>query len=134
MKQILAPMEAMRSLVSQQTYAPGADYRRASFCLELPVEDGVILYHTLSGEMLWMTKAEYDRADADESLKTELVRKRFMVPCGFDEKRYADQVKKVVKLLQKESGAITSFTIFTTMDCNARCFYCYERGASHATP
>ena len=128
MKQIFAPMDTMGPLIRQQAYSPNTAYRWALFCLALPIEDGVILYHTLSGEMLWLTKAEYDRADADESLKTELVRKRFMVPVGFDEKRYADQVKKVVKLLQKESGAIASFTIFTTMDCNARCFYCYERG------
>ena len=128
MKQILAPMGVMRSLASQQRYAPEADYRRASFCLELPVEDGVLLYHTLSGEMLWMTKAEYDRANTDESLKIELVRKRFMVPVGFDEKRYADQVKTVAGLLRKEKSAVTEFTVFTTLDCNARCFYCYEKG------
>ncbi|MEI3172875.1 MAG: radical SAM protein [Lachnospiraceae bacterium] len=30
----------------------------------------------------------------------------------------------------KEPEHITSYTIFTTTDCNARCFYCYEMGRS----
>ena len=133
MKQILEPIEVMRSLVKQQPYSTETTYRWVSHHLALPTDDGWILYHTLSGEMLWLTKEEYDRVDTDEALKAALVRKRFLVPHNFDEKRYADQVNTVVKLLQKEEDAVTTFTIFTTLDCNARCFYCYEMGRTRET-
>lgn len=32
--------------------------------------------------------------------------------------------------MQKEPEHTTTYTIFTTTDCNARCFYCYEMGRS----
>ena len=44
--------------------------------------------------------------------------------------KYADQVRFIRRTMWKEPEHITSYTIFTTTDCNARCFYCYEMGRS----
>ena len=30
--------------------------------------------------------------------------------------------------MQKNGGEKTEFTVLTTTDCNARCYYCYEKG------
>lgn len=47
-----------------------------------------------------------------------------------DDMKYADQVRFIRRTMWKEPEHITCYTIFTTTDCNARCFYCYEMGRS----
>lgn len=44
--------------------------------------------------------------------------------------KYADHVRFIRRTMQKEPEHTTTYTIFTTTDCNARCFYCYEMGRS----
>lgn len=40
------------------------------------------------------------------------------------------EVRKLAKLLGDRKKKTKSYTILTTTDCNARCFYCYELGRS----
>ena len=49
---------------------------------------------------------------------------------GFVYRRRSDHVRFILRTMQKEPEHITTYTIFTTTDCNARCFYCYEMGRS----
>lgn len=47
-----------------------------------------------------------------------------------DDQKYADHVRFIRRTMQKKPEHITNYVIFTTTDCNARCFYCYELGRS----
>ena len=130
MKQILRAIDVANALCGKQKYEEREKYRSASFIFALPVQEGVVLYNTLTGEMLALTETEYRDRLTDPALRKELARKLFLVPEGFSEKDYTDQVKAVVELLREKKDRIEKVMIFTTTDCNARCFYCYEMGRS----
>lgn len=101
-------------------------FRWMTYVLSRKVEDGVLLFHTLTREMLLLTPEEYAAPDSTPELRE----KWFRVPQKLDDRKYADQVRFVRKTVRKKPDYITNYTIFTTTDCNARCFYCYEMGRS----
>lgn len=106
--------------------AEQTDYRMIHYCLEHRVEDGFLLFNLLTLELVLLSEAEYQN-------RTELpyLRSRwFAVPETMQEKEYADLVLWVLRNRAKKPKAITGYTILTTTDCNARCFYCYELGRS----
>ena len=99
-------------------------WRMIHYCVETQVEDGMLLYNFLTRELLLLTKEEYmDRFTLDY-----LKERWFVVPEEICEKEYADLVLWYVSEKKKRLSTITGYTIFTTTDCNARCFYCFEKG------
>ena len=125
MREILPPMSAAKKLCRDATFRAG-DYRTALHVLRVPCEEGVLCYHTLTGALLLLSPEE--AAEPKVALRRELIRRRFLVPTDFDEAGYARQIRHVAELMAPRKSGITSFTIFTTTDCNARCAYCYELG------
>lgn len=100
--------------------------RWMTYALAQPVPDGVLVFHTLTRALLLLTPEEYAEPDALPALRDGW----FRVPQETNDQKYADQVRFVRKTTHKKPGHITSYVIFTTTDCNARCFYCYEMGRS----
>lgn len=99
-------------------------YRLMKYCVPLQIEGGTLLFHVLTREMLLLTSAEYK-----EMLELDYLREHwFVIPEKLDEKQYTDLVRWALKNAQKKAKYITKYTILTTTDCNARCFYCYEKG------
>ena len=99
-------------------------YRMLHYCVSTPVADGTLLLNVLTRELLLLTPEEFENV-------TELpyLRKHwFVVPEETDEKKLADMVRWVQKTMRKETDHFNRYTILTTTDCNARCFYCYELG------
>lgn len=82
-----------------------------------------MLFHTLTGELLLL-----EAGDSTESCREDLIRRRFLVPENFDDFTYAEQLRHILFLRQKKKTGLKDFLIFTTLDCNARCYYCYELG------
>lgn len=101
-------------------------FRWMNYVLSQNVEQGVLLFHVLTREMLLLTNEEYSKAESF----TELWEKWFLVPKNMNDRKYVDQIRFIWKNMQKKSDYIKNYTIFTTTDCNARCFYCYELGRS----
>lgn len=96
------------------------------YVLAQPVDGGVLVFHTLTRALLLLTPEEYAEPDTLPALRDGW----FRVPQEMNDQKYADQVRFIRRTMQKEPEHITSYTIFTTTDCNARCFYCYEMGRS----
>lgn len=103
-----------------------ASMRMTKYCVEMPVEDGILMFNTLTRELLLLSTEEYARTEELDYPKNHW----FLVPEDANEREYADLVKWVLATRQKKSKAITGYTIFPTTDCNARCFYCFELGRS----
>ena len=106
------------------------------YVVEAPDEKGLLLLHTVSGELVRLDAAEEAAwrtlpGECPEIL-AELYGRHFLVPEGFDEKKTVAQIRAVLRLTipRKE---ITSFTVLPTTACNARCFYCYESDYPHHT-
>ena len=123
MKVISLPSQTVSGIIGIQKYTDGIQYRKTRHMIVLPCEGGTLFYHTLTRELLLLEPGENE-----ETCCQELVEHWFLVQMGFDECKQSDGVRQVAKLLQKQSKERTHFTILTTTDCNARCFYCYEMG------
>lgn len=123
MKTICSPIKAAIGIIGQQKRRENTVYRKTRHCAVLPCGEGKLLYHTLTGELVLLEEGE-----SEDVCHDDLVKRWFLVPLNFDERKQADGVRQVARLLHKNTGERTSFTILTTTDCNARCFYCYEMG------
>lgn len=91
------------------------------YCFVVPVDDGKIIYHTLTGAMYFINDNE-DINDYKEELRNE----GFFVNEDYDERKLVDDIRRLFNIVKGKE--INSYTIVTTTDCNARCFYCYEKG------
>ena len=104
-------------------------YRLMSYVIQCPVDDGVLLYHTLTCCMILLTNEEA----AHLTVQQELIDNWFLVPEGHDDQKLCEQIRKTGQLFQPPQKSITGYTILTTTGCNARCFYCYEKGTKPVT-
>jgi radical SAM protein with 4Fe4S-binding SPASM domain len=103
-----------------------AGYRLLKYCVHSPVEEGILLYNCLTCELLLLSEEEFaNRLDSDY-----LRANWFVVPETLNDKEFAELVRWVMTNRQKKAKNITSYTILSTTDCNARCFYCFELGRS----
>lgn len=100
--------------------------RWSQYCVHSSVDEGVLVFNMLTREMVQLTQVEYDNFTGLDYLKEHW----FVVPKDCKEKEQADFVKWVLSTRQPKPKEITGYTIFTTTDCNARCFYCFELGRS----
>lgn len=95
-------------------------------CIRAETDDGTLLYNTLTGEMILAENGELSLSSP--LTREQLIEKRFLVPEDLDENSLAETVRQIVSTLRARDAHITGYTILTTTDCNARCFYCYEAG------
>lgn len=100
--------------------------RLMKYCVELPADGGSLLFNLLTRELLLLSESEKQEITTNEYLKKHW----FVVPEEVNEKELVDLVRWVLQTRKKKSLKITSYVIFTTTDCNARCFYCFEKGRS----
>jgi len=103
----------------------GDVYHPSSFIVRRGVPDGVLLFNTLTCELVLVGK------ELQELLENEYMREHlFVVPEGLDEKKLVRQYRTLRAMMDDREETVSSYTILTTTDCNARCFYCYEMGRS----
>ena len=103
--------------------------RMLKYCVETRVDDGVLLFNVLTREMVLLTDDEYANFTELEYLKERW----FVVPEEANEKEYASFVRWFLSSQRKNLKPIIGYTIFSTTDCNARCFYCFEHKFSKIT-
>ena len=132
MRQIVPPIALTQKILGQQKTDEVLPYRLTAHCIRVEQPEGVLLYHTLTGELLLLSRMEAALLDELPGCVPppleELVLRRFLVLEGSDDVALADLVRNITLRLRKKNNALTKYKIFTTMNCNARCFYCYEAG------
>lgn len=91
-----------------------------------------IAYNTLTRTLVELDDKEKDILIGDKIYYNDkidyLIQKNYLVPEDLNEVEVAEQVLSLGRTLKKKSDFINLYTILTTTDCNARCFYCYEAG------
>lgn len=99
-------------------------WRWIAFAVFQEVEGGALAFNTLTRELVLLSREEFARPDDCPGLRSRW----FRVPEQTDDKGSADLVRMVLESLHHRPEHVTTYHVFTTMDCNARCFYCYEKG------
>lgn len=102
----------------------GEKYRLLNYIVQQPVADGLLLYNVLTRSLLHLEKKEVEHLTELD----ELVARRFLVPISHDDKKLCHQLKSVARMFATTSdNHMNRFTILPTSDCNARCYYCYQK-------
>lgn len=137
MRVVVPPIRIVQKILGMQKTTGGPPYRLSTDCMLVEQTEGVLLYHTLTGELLLLSHNEAALLGALPGsvppLLADLVPRWFLRSQEADDMALADQVRSIAEHMRNKEAALTRYTIFTTMDCNARCFYCYEAGWKKAT-
>ena len=111
-------------------------YRPLSYIRNIKVDEGILLFNLLSGEMILVDEDEFSlltkTADIENPTVKEYIEKWFLVPQETIDSDLSKQLVTVINAINNIYTApkLNSFTILPTTDCNARCFYCFEHGCS----
>ena len=98
------------------------------FVVQAEVNDGLLLLHNMTKEMVLLSHEEQQVFEQSPTDLPELISHWFLVPEDHDDCKLSQQLCNVARLMEAPKPHITGYTIMTTSDCNARCFYCYELG------
>lgn len=115
------------------------DYKLATyvFSTRANLDNNVMLIvNTMSGELLAISVEEFDAIknntlkELNPFLYDYLVQQWFLIPKYTDEQTLIDTIRnaKMSNFRLTDPLKVNKFIILTTMDCNARCYYCYENG------
>lgn len=126
MKVLSSPINEVWQIIGEQV-VENKSYRESSFCVEIKVDKGFLLYNTLTKECLYVTREEKIHE------KRYLIQEWFYVPNNFDEVSFVDEVREVCRMTHQQVNGYIGYTILPTTDCNARCFYCFEAGCKKIT-
>ncbi len=120
-------------LIGKQSVNSDVKYRKLDFCVVREVDGDFVALNGLSGEMVKLSakEAELLRNDCVVPCKEaeELIENWYLVPEEHDDMLLCEEYRLFVRSTEKFSG-YSCYTVMTTTDCNARCFYCYEKGAN----
>lgn len=137
MRQIVPQIVLVQKILGQQRMNENVLYRLSTHCMRFDQPEGVLLYQTLTGELLLLSVEEAallgELPSPASPVIQEIVHRWFLVPEGTDDMAVADQAREIARHLVKKETSLTKYTIFTTTDCNARCFYCFEAGIKRVT-
>ena len=129
MKVISPAAPFVSQILGRQKRVEGHPVRLAVHIIQCPVEDGVLFYHTLTCCLLLLSAEEAGHVTE----LPELIDNWFLVPSQHDDRKLCRQVRQAARMFQGTSGTVTDYTILPTTGCNARCFYCYEKGTAPVT-
>ena len=129
MKIIIPTTLKFEQIVGLQKRADGERYRLMTYVVQQPVDDGLLLYNTLTCSMVLLTPDEATNLTAQR----ELIDRWFLVPEAHDDQKLCRQVRQMAALLKPAVKTINHYIILPTTGCNARCFYCYEKGVKPVT-
>lgn len=128
MEQIIRPQNDILKILGKAV-GPGTACRWLKYCLPVQTESGMLVLNLLTRELLHLTWAEYAAYRDSEYLRSHW----FVVEEAADDRELVELVRWVRSRVSKKKTQITKYTILTTTDCNARCFYCYEQGCRKVT-
>ena len=119
----------IKKLLGTQAFKKEEKYRPISFYISKKVDDGVLVFNTLIKEMIHLDNESFEKAflNCDSTHKDfkYLLENWYIVPYNCVDIELNSQVNAISTQLDK-SFADKRFVVVTTLNCNARCFYCFE--------
>lgn len=133
MKCIINADAKVELLLGKQEVDKTNTYRPITYLVFTDEGNTTLVSNTLTGELvevdeveLSVLKGERSAFDADA---TNLIEKWYLVPQDNDDYSLCEEIRSFIMMVDKaDQRKYNSYLIFTTTDCNARCFYCYQMG------
>lgn len=139
MEEIVKANNFALQLLGKQEYDSTKEYRLFKYVKKINADNKNILINLMTGEIIALEKAEFQLLNSLALTKSNnlilAVEKWFFVPQENDDLKLCKQFENTIASVNNiySNEEITSYTILTTTDCNARCFYCYQNGCNHKT-
>ena len=135
---IKKPDDLILSILGDVDINLNKSYKLSNYICTCDYKDKKLVFSTLTKALYALvSEEEYDFTHPerlDSELKRQLAKERIFVPIDLDEYSLVNQTRKIFNLLNcNKTDFIDNYTILTTTDCNARCFYCYELGLKRTT-
>lgn len=127
MRILMTPNERTLAIIGEQPVFANKDYRFMKYCLVKDFPEGKMVYNCLTSAMVMLNPEEMGEI-GNINKYAFLYKNYFLVSEDFNEMKVADDIRKQLRAPIDDlylNNPIT-YTILTTMKCNARCFYCYE--------
>ena len=118
MKTIIPIIPIISNIIGKQAHNKSG-FSWSIFTIKVPVEEGELIYNSFTGSMVLL--------EPNDGCLDYLINNWFLVSNCIDEIEMVNNVRRLLKSREKTNG-ISTYTIFPTTDCNAKCYYCFERG------
>jgi radical SAM protein with 4Fe4S-binding SPASM domain len=126
-------------IINRKKLSSEAKYRLSLFTYIYSVNDRYLIYNTLTSEVTELTENEWNAVQKikkepvsydfiKENGLEELAVTRYIVETDYDDVKQYQQTVFLLKTMAGNKKGLSSYTIFPTTGCNARCIYCYEEG------
>lgn len=101
------------------------EYKVSDYAIIEKYRDGYIVFHTITWSMYFLSNEEFDNILSNK----QLIKNRVVLSNNINEDEIAEKayLKRSVRPEKSHYESINSFVIFTTNECNANCYYCYEK-------
>lgn len=107
-------------------------FKPSQFNYYQPTKNNWLVYNTLYNTLARLTNSEYEKLLGKKFCGKDLTKKFFseglLVEKDLNELKLYERWAKMQRKIDKP---YLSFNITTTLKCNARCYYCYEKGVRH---
>jgi radical SAM protein with 4Fe4S-binding SPASM domain len=139
MKTIVEPKEHIEKLWGKQRIHEDAVYRQMRYVLRVDHDGKVLLHNVVTGQLVVLSEDEAEtlqKLPAEYSPKMEqLVAEHYLVPEDYDEHQQVVNLRNILwRIVDAHTPEhVTSYLILPTTACNARCWYCFEKGIKPAT-
>ena len=104
------------------------------YVIRVDQDNKVLLHNVVTGQLVELEQTETKMLDklpmGFESVMEQLVADHYLVPVEYAEDEQVVKLRKILLSLtdaQRKPG-IQKYTVLPTTACNARCYYCYEKG------
>ena len=118
-------------IIQKKDVDPGVPLRLSVFVYPFETDSRVLMKHTLTKQVCELSMEEWTALRSDTlsgEIRAELAGLRFLVERDYDETEQYETALSVLRIMEKKTPGIASYTVLPTTGCNARCFYCYEEG------
>ena len=95
-------------------------------------KNGYLIYNTLYNSLVRLNPLEYEKLlgkkKAGKELRKNFIKHGLIITQELDEMKIYNQWSALQRSINRP---YVSVNIATTLKCNARCYYCYEKGVKH---
>ena len=112
-------------------------YKLSQFIVNREKKDTVLLYSTLTTSLIEIEKKIYNDIFIEQEFDKYLEETKalynmgFIIDADYDELEFLKTIRE--QAIAANNSSPTYYIIAPTTDCNARCYYCFEKGAEKCT-